>query len=59
MFAGKAGAYPMPTKIRPLWENLPGTDNLAYYEHLQITEVKSFIRLSFGPNVIKLFGRNF
>jgi hypothetical protein len=43
----------------PGWRSLPGTYTVAYYEHSQITSVKSFI--TFGPitttfeNVSSLF----
>jgi hypothetical protein len=32
---------------------LPWTNILSYFEHLQITDEKSFIALTPGPNVIK------
>ncbi len=41
--------------IRVGWNGLPGTNTLAYYEHLTITSIKSFIRFGPGANVIKLF----
>jgi hypothetical protein len=41
-------------KIRPRWKGLPVTSTVAYYKHLQITDVKSFITLGLGANVIKL-----
>jgi hypothetical protein len=37
----------LPTSIRLSWKGLPGTNTLAYYENLQITDVKFFITL--GP----------
>jgi hypothetical protein len=43
------------TKIRLSWKGLPGTNALAYYEHLQVTDVKRFIIFGKGANVIKLF----
>jgi hypothetical protein len=36
-------------------KSLPGTNTLAYYENEKITDKNSFIILSPGPNVIKLF----
>jgi len=66
MFMSKAGAYPseaytllygrlltLTTNIELCWKSLPGTSTLAYYEHLLITVVKSFISL--GPGGAKLF----
>jgi hypothetical protein len=44
--------------IRLGWKSLPGTNALAYYEHLKITAVKSFITLAPGVNVIKRFIRH-
>jgi hypothetical protein len=34
---------------------MPGTHTLAYYENSLITEVKRFITLAPGANIIKLF----
>ncbi len=34
---------------------MTGTDTLAYYEHSLLTDVKRFITLGPGANVIKLF----
>jgi len=60
MVASKAGAYQnnasfrcftllaLPTNIRLGWKGLAGTNTLAYYEHLQITAVKSLITLTPG-----------
>ncbi len=60
MFACKAGAYPskvsfgyytlgwllvLPANIRLGRKCLPSSNTLAYYEHEQITDVKSFITL--------------
>jgi hypothetical protein len=71
MFAGKAGAYPsgapkitsplvrllaLHTKIRLGCKGLPGTNTLAYYEHLSITDVKSFITLAPVAKIINIFG---
>ncbi len=41
--------------IRPWWKGLPGTNTLAYYEHLQIMDVKSLITFAPGGNLIMLF----
>jgi hypothetical protein len=43
------------TDIRIGWRGLPGTNTVAYYENTSITNVKSFIIFSPGPNVIKHF----
>jgi hypothetical protein len=37
------------------WKCLLGTNPLAYYENLNLTRVKSFIRVTPRANVIKLF----
>ncbi len=42
-------------KIRLGWKGLPGTNILAYYEHLQILVIKTSITLSPGVNLIKAF----
>ncbi len=34
---------------------MPGINTLAYYKHLYISTIKSFITLSRGTNVIKPF----
>jgi hypothetical protein len=41
----------LPTNIRLGWKGLTGTKTLAYYEHLQITDEKSFITL--GPGRLR------
>jgi hypothetical protein len=35
----------LPAIIRPGWKGLPGTNTVAYYRHLYITEENSFIIL--------------
>jgi hypothetical protein len=45
----------LPTKIRIGSNGLPGTNALAYYKHLQITVVKSFITLATGVYILKLY----
>jgi hypothetical protein len=40
----------LPTNIRLGWKDFPGTDTLAYYEHLQITDVKSLKTFCPGSN---------
>jgi hypothetical protein len=40
---GKAPALLANTRLG--WKSLPGTHILAYYKHLQITDIKSFITL--------------
>jgi hypothetical protein len=42
----------LPTNIRLGWKVLTRTDTVAYYEHSQITAVKSFMRLDQGPKWI-------
>ncbi len=54
MFAGKAGSMPYTVTPEIGWMGQPGTNTLAYYKHWKITEVKSFITLCPGANVIKL-----
>jgi hypothetical protein len=51
MFVGKA----LPNIIRLGWKGLPGTNILTYHEHPSIKEVKGFITLVPGANVIKPF----
>jgi hypothetical protein len=41
-------------KIRLGWKGLARTNTLAYYEHLPITDAKSFKTLGLGPTVISL-----
>jgi hypothetical protein len=41
--------------IRLGWKVLPVKNTLAYYEHLQITTVKSFIASGSGPTVASTF----
>ncbi len=48
----------LPTNIRISWKGLAGTSTLAYYENSLITNKKSFITLTLGPNVIRLYGCN-
>jgi hypothetical protein len=63
MYEGKVGAYPKgaPFSFSPLgnalfllanirigWKSLSGTNTLTYFEHLQITDGKSFITLAPG-----------
>ncbi len=45
----------LPSNIRLDWNGLLGTNTLAYYEHSEITDVKSFITSATRPNFIKLF----
>jgi len=40
-------------KIKPGWKDLPGTNTLAYYEHLYNMDVKSFILLGPGLNLTR------
>ena len=69
MIVGKVGAYlsealfrrstlhslALSTNIRLGWKDLPEANTLAYYEHSSIKEVKGFITLVPGANVIKPF----
>jgi hypothetical protein len=69
MFEGKAKSLPiehlkgallmyspaLSKNIRLGWKGLPVKNTLAYYEHLQITTVKSFITLGTGPTVASTF----
>ncbi len=41
--------------IRLGWKDLPVTNTVVYYEHSKIMDAKSFITLTPGPIVIKLF----
>jgi hypothetical protein len=41
--------------IRQGWKGLPGTDTVAYYENSYITDIKRFVSLGPGVNVIKTF----
>jgi hypothetical protein len=43
------------TNIRLGWKCLPGTNTLAYYEHSEIMDVKSFITLCPGHISFKTF----
>jgi hypothetical protein len=43
------------TNNRLGWKGLPGTSAIAYYEKSYLTAVKSFIILTPGANVKKLF----
>ncbi len=45
----------LPTNIRQSWKGLTGTNTMAYYKCSEITAVKSFIVMTPGVNVIKLF----
>jgi hypothetical protein len=45
----------LSTNIRLGWKGLSVTNTLAYYQHWQITAVKSFITSSPRANVLKLF----
>jgi hypothetical protein len=38
----------LPTKILLGNKGLPGINTLAYYENLQITDIKSFLTISSG-----------
>jgi hypothetical protein len=40
------------------WKCLPRTNTIAYYVHSQITVVNSFVALTPGVDVIKLFVRS-
>ncbi len=57
MFVGKTrGLLKAPglsSIIRLGWKGLPGTNTPAYYKHLYIADIISFIKLA--PDVIKLF----
>jgi hypothetical protein len=44
----------LSANIRLSWEGLPETNNLAYYENLYITAVKSFIVLAPDKNFVKV-----
>jgi hypothetical protein len=39
----------LPTNIRLGWKGLPGTNTLAFYEHLLITDINIFMTL--GPGI--------
>ena len=41
--------------VRKGLKSLPKTNDLAYYENSEITDVKSFITLGPGVNVMKRF----
>ncbi len=43
------------TNIRLGWKRLPWKNTIAYYDHSKVTEEKSFVILSPGVNVMKLF----
>ncbi len=45
----------LPTNNSLGWKGLSGTNTLAYYENLEITDRKSFITLGSGVKVLKLF----
>jgi hypothetical protein len=57
MFVGKARdllkAPGLPKIIRLGWKGMPGTNTPAYYKHLYITDIISFITLA--QDVIKSF----
>ncbi len=64
LFVGKARSLPerwcftrvclaLPAIIRLSWKGMPWTNTPAYYKHLYITDIISFITLA--PVVIKLF----
>jgi hypothetical protein len=61
MFVGEAGAYLLGAllkgilrNIRLSWKPLPGANTLAYYEHLKITDEKSFMILR--PRLLRVLG---
>ncbi len=45
----------LPTNIKLGCEGLPATNTLAYYKNSQITDVKSFVTMGPGGNVIERF----
>ncbi len=45
----------LPTNIRLGWKALPGTNTVAYHEHLSTTAIISFKILGPGADVVKLF----
>jgi hypothetical protein len=64
MFAGEARSLStsvahesaaLLANIRLGWKSLPGTNALAYYENLSITDKKVFITLASGAKVTKRF----
>jgi hypothetical protein len=52
----RVGYLPYPQTLLG-WKGLPGSNTIAYYEHLLITDINSFITLCPGPIVIKLLRR--
>ncbi len=62
MFLSKKGVLlwgillALPTNIRLGWKVLSGTNTQAYFKKWEIVGVKSFIILSPGHSVVKLFG---
>ncbi len=48
------GVLALATNIRLDWKGLPGTNSLTYYEHLEITDVKSFKTLALGLSLKRL-----
>jgi hypothetical protein len=45
MLHAKVGPKALPANIRLGWKGSQGTNTVAYYEHLKMTDVKSFITL--------------
>ena len=56
IFQFRIGTLPY-SDIRLGWEGLPGTNTLAYYWHLWVTTIKSFITL--GPGWGRSRGRSY
>jgi hypothetical protein len=49
-------SYQARVCVRLGLKSMPGTNTLAYYVNLLITDKKSFMTLGPGPNVIKNYG---
>ncbi len=45
----------LPAKVRLDWKGLPGTNTLAYLASMLEMKTKSFMTMTLGPNLIKLF----
>ncbi len=54
MFVIRYSVCPQQASL-PNWKDLSGTNTIAYYKHLYITAVKSFITFGAGPSLIKFF----
>jgi hypothetical protein len=46
----------LPANIRVGWKDMTGSSTLAYCKNQLITDVKRFITLAPGVDLIKLFG---